>query len=93
MLATRKNLSAWLAVGIGMGVLTGVLLAPQSGRETRKALAAGVDNGMERVADVGRRASRQMTNIFESGKKELARKKEQVGAVVEAAKVLLKKAA
>lgn len=91
MLDTRKNRSAWLVAGIGLGALTGILLAPQSGRETRKALAAGVDDGMERVAYVGRRARRHMTNIVESGKKELARKKEQVGEAVGAVKLLLKR--
>jgi gas vesicle protein len=93
MLDHRKNRSAWFVAGIGLGALTGILLAPQSGRETRKALAASVDNGMDRMAYVGRRASRHVTNMVESGKKELARKKEQVGAAVDAVKVFLKKVA
>jgi gas vesicle protein len=94
MLDTRKkSRSAWFVAGIGLGALTGILLAPQSGRETRKALAASVDDGMDRVAYIGRRARKHMTNIVESGKKELARKKEQVGTAVDAVKVFLKRVA
>jgi gas vesicle protein len=93
MLHTRKNRSAWFVAGIGLGALTGILLAPQSGRETRKALAASVDDGMDRMAYAGRRARRRMTDVVESGKKELARKKEQVGAAVDAVKLFLKRTA
>ena len=47
MLDNRKNRSAWFWAGLSLGAITGVLLAPQSGRETRKAIVAGVDHGIE----------------------------------------------
>jgi gas vesicle protein len=93
MLHHRKNRSVWLVAGLGLGALAGVLLAPQSGRETRKAIAAGVDDGIEHVASVGHHARKHMSNAVGSGKKALARKKEQVSAAVDAVKVFLKRVA
>ena len=92
MLNHRRNGSFWLVAGLGLGAIAGVLLAPQSGRETRKAIAAGVDDGVEQVASAGRHARKQITNMVGSGKKALARKKEQVSAAVDKVKVLLKSA-
>jgi gas vesicle protein len=93
MLHDRKSRSVWLVAGLGLGALAGILLAPQSGRETRKAIAARVDDGIEHMASAGRQARKQINNIVGSGKKALARKKEQVSAAVDKVKVLLKKAA
>jgi CheY-like chemotaxis protein len=45
MLDDRKKNSGWFVAGLGLGALAGILLAPKSGRETRKAIAAGVDEG------------------------------------------------
>jgi gas vesicle protein len=93
MLNNRKNRGGWFVAGLGLGALTGILLAPQSGRATRKAIVAGVDDGIEQVASFRRQASRQMANVFVSGRKVLVHKKEQVGAAVDKVKVLLKKRA
>jgi gas vesicle protein len=93
MLNNRKNRGSWFVAGLGLGALTGILLAPQSGRETRKAIVAGVDDGIEEVASFGRQASRQMGKSLVSGRKVLARKKEQVSAAVDKVKVFLKKGA
>ncbi|HEY6271800.1 MAG TPA: YtxH domain-containing protein [Terriglobales bacterium] len=93
MLDNRKNLSSWFVAGLGLGALTGILLAPRSGRETRKTIVAGVDDGIEQVASFGRHARRHIGNALESGKKALALKKEQAGAAIGAVKVLLKRAA
>jgi gas vesicle protein len=93
MLNHRKSRSFWLVAGLGLGALAGVLLAPQSGCETRKAIAAGVDDSIEHIASLGRHARKQVSNMVGSGKKALARKKEQVGAAVDKMMVLLKKAA
>jgi gas vesicle protein len=93
MLDNRKNLGGWFVAGIGLGALTGILLAPRSGRETRKAIVAGVDDGIEHAASFGRRARRHIGNALGSGKKALARKKEQASAAVDAVKALLQRAA
>ena len=93
MLNNRKNRSGWFVAGLGLGALTGILLAPRSGRETRKVIVAGVDDGIEQVVSFGRHARRHIGNALGSGKKALARKKEQASAAVDAVKVLLKRPA
>ena len=92
MLNNRRNRSVWFAAGIGLGVLTGILCAPKSGRETRKAISAGVDSGLRRAAELGRDSRRRVNHMVESGKKLMTRKKEQVRAAIDAAKVLVKAA-
>lgn len=93
MLHHGKRRSVWLVAGLGLGALAGVLLAPQSGRETRKAIAARVDDGIEHMASAGRHARKQINKMVGSGKKALARKKEQVSEAVDKVKVVLKRAA
>ena len=93
MLKHRKGSSFWLVAGLGLGALAGVLLAPQSGCETRKAIATGVDDGIEHVASAGRHARKKISDIVGSGKRALASKKEQVSAAVDAVKVFLKRVA
>ncbi len=92
MLNKRKNNVAWLAAGLGLGALAGILFAPKAGCETRKAIAAGVDDGLKRAASFGREARRRVSNTLKSGTKFLARKKERVGAATDAVKVFVKKA-
>ena len=79
--------------GLTLGALAGVLCAPKSGRETRQAIVAGVDKGLERFTTFGRDARKRVRNVVESGKKLLTRKKEQVNAAMDTAKRLLKRAA
>lgn len=93
MLNDRKNHSRWFVAGLGLGALAGVLLAPKTGCETRKAIAAGVDDGVEHLASLGRDARRQMSHVLGSGKKFFTRKKEQAGATIDAVKVFLTRAA
>jgi gas vesicle protein len=93
MLNHRKNTSAWLIAGLGLGALAGILFAPKSGRETRKAIVAGVDDGLEHLTALGRDARKRVNNIADFGKKSLTRKKKQVGAVINAAKKILSETA
>jgi gas vesicle protein len=92
MLHDRKNNTVWFAAGLGFGALVGVLLAPQSGRETRKAIAAGVDDGVEYVTSLGRDARERMSDMVASGKKVLARRKEEVIAVIDTGRNWTKRA-
>lgn len=92
MLDNRKNNTAWFAVGLGFGALAGVLLAPKSGRETRKAIAAGVDDGVEYVTSLGRDARERMSDMVASGKKVLARKREEVIAAIDTGRNWTKRA-
>lgn len=38
-----------LVVGVGLGVLTGLLLAPRPGKEMRRTLRQGADEGLARL--------------------------------------------
>ena len=65
----RKSSTAWIlpsAVGLGIGVAAGigigVLLAPQSGMETREKLREGAENLKEKAKDLADRAKTQLSN-------------------------------
>jgi gas vesicle protein len=92
MIHDRKISSAWFVAGLGLGALAGLLLAPKSGRETRQAIATGVENGRRQLASLGRDAGKRMSDIADSGKKMFARKKKQVSAVIETGRDWAKRA-
>lgn len=83
--------SSWFVVGLSVGALAAILYAPKSGRETRRAISQGVNDGVKHLTALGRDARERMNGIVESGSKLLTRKKEAVGAALYNAKVLLKK--
>jgi gas vesicle protein len=93
MVDNRSNKSGWFVAGLGLGALAGILFAPKSGRETRKAIAAGVDDGLEHLTAFGRDARERASNIVDSGKKLLIRKKQQASAAIDSAKKFLTRAA
>ncbi len=93
MLDNGKNKNVWFIAGLGLGALAGILYAPRSGRETRKAIATGVDEEFEHLKVLGRDTRERVSNIMDFAKKSLARKKQQATAAINSAKMLLKRAA
>jgi YtxH-like protein len=93
VLQNRKNRNVWFVAGLGLGALAGILLAPKSGRETRKAIATGVNDGLEHVTVLGRYTRARVSNIMDLAKKSLARKKQKAVAAIDAAKKVFKAAA
>jgi len=89
----RKTRTGWFVAGLGLGALAGILVAPKSGRETLNAIAAGVDHGFKNLTAFTRNARKRASNIVESGKKLVTRKKEQVNATIGTAKSMLKRTA
>jgi gas vesicle protein len=83
MIHDRKMGSAWFVAGLGLGALAGVLLAPKSGRETRQAIATGVERGHKYFVSLKQNAGKRVSDIADSGKKMFALKKKQVTAVLE----------
>jgi gas vesicle protein len=69
MLRDRKDKASWLVVGIGMGALAGILFAPKTGRETRKAIAVGVEHGVEYLTTMGHDLREHANQIADSGRK------------------------
>ncbi len=79
----------WFLAGLGLGTVAALLCAPKSGRETRKAIVAGVDAGRENLVSLGRKARQQISNVVASGKKIVTTTKRQVNAVVDAGRETL----
>ena len=88
----HKSNRVWLAAGLSVGALAGILFAPKAGRETRRAIADGVEDGLDRAVSLGRSARRRVRITLRSGTRLFTRKKEQVTAAIDAAKVLVNKA-
>jgi len=78
---------------LGLGALAGILLAPKSGRETRKAIATGVDDGLQHVKALGRDTRERVSSVMNLAKRSLVRRKQQAGAAIYAAKKVLSAAA
>ncbi|HKF21375.1 MAG TPA: YtxH domain-containing protein [Candidatus Angelobacter sp.] len=93
MLHNRKDKNAWFMAGLGLGALTGILLAPKSGRQTRKAIATGVNDGIQHLTALGRDTRERVNNMMDLAKKSFARKRQQADAAIYAAKKALAKAA
>jgi gas vesicle protein len=74
----------WFLGGLGLGAAVAILFAPKSGRETRTAILAGVDDGREYLASLGRDARQQVSDLVDSGRKIVAGKKRQVDAAIDA---------
>jgi gas vesicle protein len=80
----RSNNIGWFLGGLGLGAVVAILYAPKSGRETRKAIGTGVDDGREYLASLGRDAGQQISDWVDSGKKLVASKKREVKAAINA---------
>jgi len=93
MLQNRKNKNAWFITGLSLGALAGILLAPKSGRETRKAIANGVNDGLEHLRTLGHDTHERVTSMMNFAKRSLVRKRQQAGAAIDAAKKALGRAA
>jgi gas vesicle protein len=71
MLGSVKKKGSWFFVALGLGAFAGVLFAPNSGCETRKAIATGVDDELARLTTFGRDFRDRAHKIAESGKREV----------------------
>jgi gas vesicle protein len=79
-----NNNIGWFLAGLALGAAVGILYAPKSGRDTRKAIVTGVDDGREYLASLGRDARQLVTDWVDSGKKTVVGAKRQVNAAVDA---------
>lgn len=73
----HRNNIGWFLAGLSLGAVAAVLYAPKAGRETRKAMVTGVDNGRKHMASLGRSAREQVSNWVASGKEIVTGKKRQ----------------
>lgn len=61
----------YFLAGAGLGVLAGVIWAPQSGEETRKMINKKVDRGREYVAEQRKVFRRTAENFVTQGRKKV----------------------
>lgn len=88
----RGNNIGWFLSGLSVGAVAAILYAPKSGRETRKAIATGLDGGREHLASLGRDARQQVSDWVDSGKKTVAGAKRQGTAAVDAGREAIRDA-
>jgi len=66
-----KTKWAFLA-GLGVGAVAGLMVAPQSGKDTQELLAGKLRGGMDQVASAGRKVRRQVKDLANRGKEDVA---------------------
>ena len=69
---------AFLA-GLGVGAVAGLILAPQSGKDTQELLAGKLKGGLDQVASAGKKIGTQVKDFAN-------RKKENVAEAIDAGK-------
>ena len=57
----------WLIAGIGIGAIAGILLAPQSGENTREWISTKGKNGMNTVNSRVRQTGQQVGGLIDEG--------------------------
>jgi gas vesicle protein len=82
----ESNRLSYFFLGLGIGVAAGLLLAPQSGEETRELLKAKADESKEYLRRRTTELRSEATDLVERGKQAVARQRDQVVAAVEAGK-------
>ena len=74
----------WFLAGLGVGAVVGVLYAPRSGSETRKAILDKAEQGGEYVRSRAREAREQAADWADRGRDVLNQQKEQFKSAYEA---------
>ena len=76
---TASNVS-YLVLGLGVGWLVGILLAPKSGEGSRDYLSQKVKEGSKHARKKARELRERAEDLVERGKEMVNQKKEQIGA-------------
>ena len=72
--------------GVGVGAVVALLLAPESGEETRKLIAKKAEEGKDYVASKGREIREQAEELVEKGKGLVIKQGERLAEVLETGK-------
>jgi gas vesicle protein len=71
----------YFLVGLGVGTVVALLLAPKTGEETRKLIAKKAEEGKDYVASKGREVRGQAEELVEKGKGLVTKQKERLAEV------------
>jgi gas vesicle protein len=74
----------WFLAGLGLGAVVGVLYAPLSGTETRRAIREKAEEGTEYVRSRAREAREQAQQWADRGRDVVRQQKEQFRSAYEA---------
>ena len=83
---TAKNClskATYFLVGMGFGTVGALLLAPKSGKETRRYIGEKAEESTEYLAAKGRQLRRQVGDVLESGETAVAKGKERLADAFE----------
>ena len=74
---------SYFLVGLGIGSLIGILLAPKSGEETREYLSQKASEGSDYAQKKARELRERAEDLVERGKEVLTQKKGQIASAVD----------
>jgi gas vesicle protein len=75
---------SYFLLGLGIGSLIAILLAPKSGEETREYLSQKIKERNEYAQKKARELRERAEDLVERGKEVVTQKKEQIAAAVDA---------
>jgi gas vesicle protein len=87
------NSLPYFLLGLGLGAVAGILLAPQSGEETRRMLKEKADEGVDYVKRRSSELQETATSALDRSKQTLQRQKESISAAVDAGRQAYREAA
>jgi gas vesicle protein len=73
-------------VGVGIGVVVALLLAPETGEKTRKLIAKKAEEGRDYVASKGKEFRGQAEELAERGKGLVTKQRERLADLLETGK-------
>jgi gas vesicle protein len=73
-------------VGVGVGTVVALLLAPKTGQQTRKLIVKKAEEGRDYVASKGRELREQAEELVDKGKELVSKQKERLAEVLESGK-------
>ena len=77
---------SFFLLGLGLGAVAGLLLAPQSGEETRKLVAEKAEEGKDYVAGKSRQIRKHAQGFVVKGREFVNKGKERLTEALEAGK-------
>jgi gas vesicle protein len=82
--------AGYFVAGVGIGAVVALLLAPKSGKESRKYIADKAEEGKDYVSAKGRELRKQAEGLVDKNKERVMRQKERLadalGAGLQAAR-------